>query len=127
MVVGIPAAGQSIDGHDHLVGHCVNLLPLRFDLQAGHGFTHVLDSAQTTLLDAIEHQRYTFGTLLKKLHGARDPARLPLVSVMFNIDQALDQEKSGFPGLALDFTTNARACENFELSITCNPLWPLLR
>jgi amino acid adenylation domain-containing protein len=117
VVVGIPAAGQSIDGHDHLVGHCVNLLPLRFDLQAEHSFTHVLDGAQTTLLDAIEHQRYTFGTLLKKLRVARDPARLPLVSVMFNIDQALDQEKSGFPGLALDFTTNARCCENFELSI----------
>ncbi|MCR6626923.1 MAG: amino acid adenylation domain-containing protein [Pseudoxanthomonas sp.] len=127
VVVGIPAAGQSIDGHDHLVGHCVNLLPLRFDLQAGHSFTHVLDSAQTTLLDAIEHQRYTFGTLLKKLHVARDPARLPLVSVMFNIDQALDQEKSGFPGLALDFTTNARACENFELSINAVQVDGMLR
>ena len=117
VVVGIPAAGQSVDGHDHLVGHCVNLLPLRFDLQAGDSFNTVLDGAQDVLLDAIEHQRYTFGTLLKKLRIARDPARLPLVSVMFNIDQALDQEKSGFPGLSLDFTTNPRHYENFELSI----------
>ncbi len=117
VVVGIPAAGQSVDGHDHLVGHCVNLLPLKFDLQSSDSFTQVVDAAQTTLLDAIEHQRYTFGTLLKKLRIARDPARLPLVSVMFNIDQALDQEKSGFPGLALDFTTNPRHYENFELSI----------
>jgi amino acid adenylation domain-containing protein len=117
VVVGIPAAGQSVDGHDHLVGHCVNLLPLRFDLQAGDSFNTVLDGAQDVLLDAIEHQRYTFGTLLKKLRIARDPARLPLVSVMFNIDQALDQEKSGFPGLSLDFTTNPRRYENFELSI----------
>ncbi|MEL1263988.1 amino acid adenylation domain-containing protein [Pseudoxanthomonas putridarboris] len=117
VVVGIPAAGQSVDGHDHLVGHCVNLLPLRFDLQAGDSFNAVLDGAQDVLLDAIEHQRYTFGTLLKKLRIARDPARLPLVSVMFNIDQALDQEKSGFPGLALDFATNPRRYENFELSI----------
>ena len=36
---------------------------------------------------------------------------------MFNIDQALDQERSGFPGLELDFTTNPRSYENFELSI----------
>lgn len=117
VVVGIPAAGQSVDGHDHLVGHCVNLLPLKFDLSSTDSFTRVLDGAQNTLLDAIEHQRYTFGTLLKKLRIARDPARLPLASVMFNIDQALDQEKSGFPGLALDFTTNPRRFENFELSI----------
>src|SRR3546814_5713262 len=32
VVVGIPAAGQSVDGHDHLVGHCVNTLPLLFEL-----------------------------------------------------------------------------------------------
>ncbi|MCH6483724.1 amino acid adenylation domain-containing protein [Pseudoxanthomonas sp. LH2527] len=127
VVVGIPAAGQSVDGHDHLVGHCVNLLPLRFDLQPEQGFTQVLAGAQATLLDAIEHQRYTFGTLLKKLRIARDPARLPLVSVMFNIDQALDQEKSGFPGLALDFTTNARSCENFELSINAVQVDGMLR
>jgi amino acid adenylation domain-containing protein len=117
VVVGIPAAGQSVDGHEHLVGHCVNLLPLKFELAPEQSFAHVLDGAQTLLLDAIEHQRYTFGTLLKKLHMARDPARLPLVSVMFNIDQALDQERSGFPGLELDFTTNPRSYENFELSI----------
>jgi len=117
VVVGIPVAGQSVDGHDHLVGHCVNLLPLRFALAPADSFTAVVDGAQTLLLDAIEHQRYTFGTLLKKLRIARDPARLPLVGVMFNIDQALDQEKSGFPGLALDFATNPRHYENFELSI----------
>ncbi|MFT3761944.1 MAG: amino acid adenylation domain-containing protein [Pseudoxanthomonas sp.] len=117
VVVGIPAAGQSVDGHDHLVGHCVNLLPLKFDLSPDAGFAQVLDGAQTTLLDAIEHQRYTFGTLLKKLRIARDPARLPLVGVMFNIDQALDQERSGFPGLQLEFATNPRSYENFELSI----------
>ncbi len=117
VVVGIPAAGQSVDGHDHLVGHCVNLLPLRFDLDAARPFVQVLDTAQERLLDAIEHQRYTFGTLMRKLRMPRDPARMPLVSVMFNIDQALDHENSGFPELALDFGCNARTHENFELFI----------
>ena len=117
IVVGIPAAGQSVDGHGDLVGHCVNLLPLRFDIDPAQPFARLLDEAQNTLLDAIEHQRYTFGTLLKKLRIGRDPSRLPLVSVMFNIDQALDQEKAGFPGLELEFGTNPRSHENFELSI----------
>ena len=35
IVIGLPAAGQSIDGRDHLVGHCVNLLPLRIRLSQG--------------------------------------------------------------------------------------------
>ncbi len=117
VVVGIPAAGQSVDGHDDLVGHCVNLLPLRSDVDLSQPFAHALDAAQATLLDALEHQRYTFGTLLRKLRIARDPARLPLVSVMFNIDQALDHESTDFPGLTLDFATNPRNSENFELFI----------
>ena len=117
VVIGIPAAGQSVDGHDDLVGHCVNLLPLRCDVPPAQPFTQTLDALQTTLLDAIEHQRYTFGTLLKKLRVRRDPSRLPLVSVMFNIDQALDQQATAFPGLSLDFQSNPRSCENFELFI----------
>ncbi|MET0290690.1 MAG: amino acid adenylation domain-containing protein [Pseudoxanthomonas sp.] len=117
VVIGIPAAGQSMEGQERLVGHCVNLLPLRFDVDPGLPFAQALDAAQTTLLDALEHGRYTFGTLLKTLQVARDPARLPLVSVMFNIDQSLDLQKLGFHGLRGDFTTNPRTHENFELSI----------
>ncbi|MGQ4659062.1 amino acid adenylation domain-containing protein [Lysobacter sp. F6437] len=117
VVVGIPAAGQSLDGHDHLVGHCVNLLPLRFDIDPARPFAQALGDAQETLLDAIEHQRYTFGTLLKKLRVERDPGRMPLVSVMFNIDQALERETTGFPGLTLEFGNNPRSFENFELFI----------
>jgi len=117
VVVGIPAAGQSVDGHDHLVGHCVNLLPLRFELDHAQPFEQTLGTAQATLLDAIEHQRYTFGTLLKKLPLQRDPARLPLCSVMFNIDQAMDQESTGFHGLGMRLITNPRSYENFELFV----------
>src|SRR5690606_4707847 len=29
IVLGIPAAGQAATGHNELVGHCVNMLPLR--------------------------------------------------------------------------------------------------
>ena len=117
VIVGIPAAGQSVGGHDHLVGHCVNLLPLRFELDPAQPFQQLLGDAQKTLLDAIEHQRYTFGTLLQKVKVERDPARLPLVSVMFNIDQALERETTGFPGLSMDFRSNPRSYENFEIFI----------
>jgi amino acid adenylation domain-containing protein len=117
IAIGIPAAGQSVDGHDHLVGHCVNTLPLLFDLDLAQPLSHAIDDAQATLLDAIEHQRYTFGAMLRKLDVARDPSRLPLISVLFNIDQALDHEHAAFPGLEMNFASNARSYENFELFI----------
>jgi amino acid adenylation domain-containing protein len=117
IVVGIPAAGQPVAGHDNLVGHCVNALPLRFDVEPLQSFAQTLDGAQATLLDALEHQRYTFGTLLKKLRIRRDPSRMPLLSVLFNLDQALDKESTAFPGLAMEFDSNPRSFETFELFV----------
>lgn len=117
IVVGIPAAGQAVDDYQNLIGHCVNLLPLRFDVDSAQPFARAIDTAQGTLLDALEHQRCTFGTWLKKLRVRRDPARMPLVSVLFNIDQALDQQSTAFHGLTMEFDSNPRSFETFELFI----------
>ena len=55
-VIGIPAAGQSVDGLDQLVGHCVNLLPLRFALTPTQTFTEVLGPVSYTHLDVYKRQ-----------------------------------------------------------------------
>ncbi|KAF1718194.1 non-ribosomal peptide synthetase [Pseudoxanthomonas yeongjuensis] len=127
IVVGIPAAGQSSAGQTDLVGHCVNTLPLRFDLDPGQSFAKSVDDAQVVLLDALEHQRYTFGTLLKKLPIQRDPSRMPLVSVLFNIDQALESETTAFPGLELEFSDNPRSFDTFELFVNAAQVHGTLR
>ncbi len=117
VVVGVPAAGQSLGGHDNLIGHCVNLLPLRLAIDAATPMKALIAATQTAVLDAYEHQAYTFGTLLKKLAMGRDPSRLPLVSVIFNLDQAVDADTLGFPGLKAEFASNPRSYENFELFV----------
>jgi amino acid adenylation domain-containing protein len=127
VVVGLPAAGQSVADKARLVGHCVNLLPLRFDIDADKPLAAVIADARTQLLDAFDHQRYTFGTLLQKLAVKRDPGRLPLVSVLFNVDQALDESTVNFPGLTFDFHANPRVAENFELFVNAVPVATGLR
>ena len=120
VVVGIAAAGQSLEGCGALVGHCVNILPVRTDAMPGESFASVLAHTGSTLLDAFEHQQYTFGTLLQKLSIPRDPGRLPLVSVLFNLDQSID-DAVRFPGLEFDVRANARSYENFELFVNAVP------
>jgi len=117
VVIGVPTAGQSVGGLSTLIGHCVNLLPIRIALDGNASTRAAIDITRTAMLDAYEHQEYTFGTLLKKLALTRDPSRLPLVSVMFNLDQALDANSLGLPGLTANFSINPRCAENFELSI----------
>ena len=46
-------------------------------------------ASRRTMLDAYDHQDVTFGRVLQMLPIARDPSRLPLITVIFNIDQAL--------------------------------------
>ncbi len=117
VVIGIPCAGQAAGGHDGLVGHCVNVLPLRATIDPQATFGSVLEQVRGDLLDAFEHQQYTLGSLLARLALPRDPSRLPLVSVLFNLDQVLDEKTVSFPGLRFDFAANPRAFENFELFV----------
>jgi amino acid adenylation domain-containing protein len=115
IVIGIPAAGQSVGGHDSLVGHAVNMLPVRETFSQDQPFGAVLKKARSSVLDAYEHQEYTFGSLLKKLPIARDPSRLPLVSVVFNLDRGLTPDMLAFDGLTVEVTTNPRHFENFDI------------
>ncbi len=115
IVIGIPAAGQSVGGHDTLVGHCVNMLPVRGRYEREQPFRTVLGSLRSAVLDAYEHQEYTFGSLLKHLPIARDPSRLPLVSVVFNMDRGLTPDMMEFDGLRVECSTNPRHYENFDL------------
>ncbi len=107
IVVGLPAAGQSDLGMKHLVGHCVNLLALRSRIDEEQAFIEHLKARRTGVLDAFDNQKYTFGTLLRKLNVPREPGRIPLCPVVFNIDMNMD-DGVGFEGLQHRFISNPR-------------------
>ncbi|URL60060.1 amino acid adenylation domain-containing protein [Luteibacter flocculans] len=117
VVIGIPTAGQAAEGQETLVGHCVNVLPLRARVDDSASFANVLGEVRNHLLDAFEHQRYTLGSLLARLSLVRDPSRLPLVSVLFNLDATLDESTVTFPGLRFEVEAVPREYENFELFV----------
>lgn len=117
VVIGVPAAGQLAIDETGLVGHCVNLLPVRFQVLPDTPCADYLAHAHTQLLDAFDHQRCTFGTLLQRLQIPRDPSRLPLVNVMFNVDQSLDSKALGFHTIDVRVDNNPRHFENFELFV----------
>jgi len=114
IVIGVPAAGQTRIGRDELIGHCLNFLPIRFSPQADEVFSHFAAQVKENVLEAYDHQDHTFGSLLKKISLPRDTSRVPLVSVIFNIDKSgLDQIH--LDGLTLDVETNPKQFVNFDL------------
>ncbi|MFO0554761.1 MAG: amino acid adenylation domain-containing protein [Polyangiaceae bacterium] len=114
-VVGVPVAGQSATGRELLVGHCANLLPVRLGVDPSQSFGDVLKSMRKTVLDAYDHQRFTLGAILPRLSVPRDPSRLPLVSVLFNLDTGMEGSGLVFDGLEVHFRANPRVSETFEL------------
>ena len=111
--VGMPAAGQAAAGIPGLVGHCVNTLPVRVTLHPEAPFLDHVRAVKSTIVDAAEHQRLSFGGLLRKLDIPRDPARIPLIPLLFNLDRRIPDVDLG--QARASFVNNPRAFERFEI------------
>ncbi|MEX2594095.1 MAG: amino acid adenylation domain-containing protein [Anditalea sp.] len=119
IIIGLPASEQAFTGHYHLVGHCVNLLPLRSQPSGKMGFSEYLSLRKPAIYDAYENQQLTFGSLLKNLKTSRDPSRIPLVPVIFNVDIGMD-EGVDFHNLELEMISNTKEYLNFEWFLNVN-------
>jgi amino acid adenylation domain-containing protein len=119
IVVGMPAAGQPAVDMNHLIGHCVNLLPLRSKINPNMSFKDYLRQRKSELFDAYDHQHLSFGHLLQKLNIARDPSRIPLVPIVFNIDIGM-ADGVQFSDLTCQLISNPKAYENFEIFLNAN-------
>jgi amino acid adenylation domain-containing protein len=113
IVVGIPTAGQALLPKQNLVGHCVHFLPLRAKLAPEMNFSDLLAQQKQKMLDAYDHQHFTYGTLVGKLGKRPDLARLPLTEVRFNLDRVAPGVS--FRGIKVQCETNAKAFVNFDL------------
>ena len=122
IIVGVPAAGQAATSCYGVVGHCVNLLPLRSQINPDLPFRQYLQSRNLAVLDAYDRQRFTFGSLIQKLSIPRDPSRIPLISVLFNLDRGLGADKLLFDGLSVELFSNPRCYENFEIYLNATEL-----
>ncbi len=113
VVVGISAAGQQMLEDASLVGHCVHFLPMLSELPPDCTIKGHLATTRGRLLDAYDHQEFTYGTLLRKLPIQRDASRMPLIEVQFNL------EKLGanlhFAGLLPEMRSNPKAFVNTDL------------
>ena len=102
IVVGVPAAGQAAPGGPSLVGHCVNTLPLRGPSWTPTAASRPAECARCddAVLDALRAPGSSpTAACSASCRLPRDPSRLPLVSVVFNLDQAFGAELLRFDGL----------------------------
>ncbi|MEW6304921.1 MAG: aminotransferase class III-fold pyridoxal phosphate-dependent enzyme, partial [Verrucomicrobiota bacterium] len=114
LAVGTFASGHALMGWPRLIGHCINLLPIRSHLVGNPSFKDYLHALRRLLLDTQEHAHYTYGRLLQKLKLAREPGRSPLVEAVFNFERKGD-EGVAFHGLEFEVDQNPHGFVNFDL------------
>lgn len=119
IVVGLPVAGQPVAGMNNLIGHCVSLLPLRSKPIPNISFNDYLKQRKSELFDAYDHSQLSFGHLLQKLHIARDPSRIPLVPIAFNIDMGMT-DGVDFSNLTYKMRSNPKAYGVFEIFVNAS-------
>ncbi|MEH6547787.1 MAG: aminotransferase class III-fold pyridoxal phosphate-dependent enzyme, partial [Sneathiella sp.] len=115
IVVGIPTAGQAAREMQNLVGHCVNLLPIRSFVDPELSFIDYMKALQSTMLEAFDNSLYTYGTLIQNLKVTRDPSRVFLTPIVFNFDNGIDLSSMKFGDLTTEFVSNPRTHEHFEI------------
>ena len=113
VVVGISTAGQALVEDASLVGHAVHFLPMLSEVREGTTAREHMQATRTALLDAYDHQEFTFGSILRKLQLKREPGRLPLIEVQFNLERLGDNVR--FEGLAVDIQPNPKCFVNTDM------------
>lgn len=114
IVIGVPVADQAATDNFNLIGHCVNLLPIRSNPHGALPFNVYLKQRKSQGLNDYDHQHFTFGTLLKKINIQRDSSRIPLVPLSFNVDIGMDTNVS-FKQIEHSIVYNERVSESFEI------------
>jgi amino acid adenylation domain-containing protein len=118
IITGVPYAGHLQPGLTHLVGHCVNLLPIRGRLNGTDSFTDLLEQLRQSMFAAHEHNKCSFGSLIPELNITRQVNRIPLVSVLFGFYKMDERVAQNFQDLQSNFSVNPRTSENFELFVS---------
>lgn len=113
-VLALPAAEQPVLGQPGLAGHCVNLLPVAFELREAESAADFLKRVQSDLIAAQDHSAFTLVSLLEDLRPlSQSPGVSPIAAGFTNIKKFKPGElpQSGF---SVDYDANPKAFESFE-------------
>lgn len=88
----IQVAGRNDVDLEPLIGIFTNPIVLRFDVDPAAPLSAHALATRDLVNAALAHQNLPFDRLVQKLNPKRDPLRIPVVSIMFNLQRAFLKE-----------------------------------
>ncbi|WP_437818882.1 amino acid adenylation domain-containing protein [Sorangium sp. So ce1078] len=87
--VGAPVPGRPRDKRlDGVIGHFVNMLPLRANLSGAPTFAELVARTRRTVSNGRAHQEYPFSRMVQDLGRARDGSSSPVFQALFSVQRA---------------------------------------
>lgn len=106
IIIGSPVVGRSSSEFLEIVGHFVNMLPIRSDIVGKTSFTEHLLQTQKTVLEALDNQDFPFAKMVEQLQLQRDTNHPPIFQTTFVLQR--------FQHAQLQFTDESENIENTE-------------
>lgn len=115
--VGCSATGRDRAELQALIGFFVNTIVLRADLDEVSDCRALLRQARRVVTDAFAHAEFPFDLLVKRMNPQRCAARMPLVPVMFTLDDT-PETLPPFTGLTAEVIEPSFTTTKFDLLVS---------
>lgn len=88
IVFGVPIAGRVTEAMQSMIGYFSNTLVMRYKLDPQQTFADFMQDSRALILDAFEHQKLPFDSLVDDINPTRSLSYTPFYQIMFRYESA---------------------------------------
>lgn len=115
IIIGTPSNGRIHPDLESQIGFYINTLPIRTKIDGDDSFDTLLKSLKNILLEAANHELYSFDNLVSDLNLEKDLGRSPLFDVMVVLQQSLLADELQMNGLVVEDYPIQTKASKFDL------------
>jgi amino acid adenylation domain-containing protein len=127
LLIAVPMAARVKRETESVVGLFMNTVVIRVQIDRDGTLGELLRSVHAATVRAMEHQDLPFARVVELVKPNRDPARLPLVQVMFAMEKSWAVPDRGGLRWRPKLMENGTAKFEIELTVTDAPAGPQVR
>jgi amino acid adenylation domain-containing protein len=127
LLIAVPMASRTRPETESVVGLFMNTVTIRIRVDAGGTLSDLVRSVHTATARALEQQELPFARVVELARPDRSPARLPLVQVMFTMEEPWGVPDRGGLRWRPELVDNGTVKFELQLSVTGAKAGPQVR
>ncbi len=127
LLIAVPMASRTRPETETVVGLFMNTVTIRIKINQNETLGELVRSVHAATARALAQQELPFGRVVELVKPDRDPARLPLVQVMFTMDESWAVPDRGGLRWRPELIENGTTKFEIELKVTDAPAGPQIR